>query len=146
VTGSRARRPAALVALALALSAPAPRARAEPPPAGPAPDPRAVDLVPEGPSAQERLAEIARRVQAAARYPELARLREAEGEALVAFEIDARGRPLDLRTERSSGHGALDRAALEAVERAAPLPWVFGRIEVPVAFALRDPARASEAP
>jgi TonB family protein len=127
----------ALLALALALAAAAPGAEG-----GRQADPRAVDLVPEAPSVEERLAEIARRVQGAARYPELARLRELEGEVLVAFELDARGRPRGLETARSSGHLALDRAAQEAVLSAAPLPWVRGRIQVPVRFALVGPEAA----
>ena len=34
---------------------------------------------------------------------------------------------------------SLDRAAERAVSDAAPLPWVYGEVTVPVRFALRDP-------
>ena len=97
------------------------------------------DAAPRAPSVTERLAEIARLVQDASRYPAIARARGASGETLVAFEIDARGVPRDPRVVDTSGSGALDRAALHAVEAAAPLPFVYGVIEVPVRFTLLDP-------
>jgi protein TonB len=139
VRARAARSGAALLALGLALAGPALGQGG-----GAAADPRAVDLAPEAPSAEQRLAEIARLVQAQARYPELARLRGAEGEALVGFELDARGQPQGLTTELSSGSASLDRAAQEAVRRAAPLPWVLGRIQVPVSFVLLDAGAAAE--
>ena len=69
-------------------------------------------------------------------YPPLARLRRLEGVALVRFAIAADGRPQELAVSGSTGHAILDRAALAAVEAAAPLPWVYGRLEVPVRFEL----------
>ncbi len=113
---------AALLALALTGSA--------------AGEPPAVDAAPPAPRVDERLAEIARRIQGASRYPAIARERGVSGEALVSFEIRADGRPGRLELVESSGSGALDRAALEAVERAAPLPFVYGRVTAPVRFTL----------
>lgn len=101
--------------------------------AGPA---RFVDAVPHGPSVQERLEEIRRRIQAAVVYPPLARAEQLEGEALVRFDIDTSGTPRDVVLQRSSGRPSLDRAATRAVAAAAPLPWVYGRLEVPVQFSL----------
>jgi protein TonB len=69
-------------------------------------------------------------------YPPLARSERLEGEALVRFDIDAEGTPRDVVLHRSSGRPSLDRAATRAVAAAAPLPWVYGRLEVPVRFAL----------
>ena len=100
---------------------------------------RFVDAVPLGPSVAERLAEIRRRIQAALVYPPLARLHRVDGEALVHFEIGRDGAAREVRVFGSSGKPSLDRAALRAVAAAAPLPWVYGRLEVPVRFELEEP-------
>jgi TonB family protein len=99
---------------------------------------RFVDAVPAGPSVVERLAEIRRRIQAALVYPPLARLQRVEGTALVRFEIGRDGAAREVRVFRTSGKPSLDRAATRAVAAAAPLPWVYGRLEVPVRFALEE--------
>jgi TonB family protein len=91
------------------------------------------------PSLAQRLARIREQVQRARSYPPIARKRGIEGETQVAFEIGFDGVPFDIATESSSGSGALDRAARQAVERAGTLPWVYGRVTVPVHFQLRDP-------
>ena len=94
------------------------------------------DAVPLGPRVDERLARIRERIQAAVVYPPLARLRRLEGVAQVRFSIAVDGNPQDLSVAGSTGHAILDRAALAAVEAAAPLPWVYGLLEVPVRFEL----------
>ena len=94
------------------------------------------DAVPQGPRLEDRLLLIRERIQAAVVYPPLARLRRLEGVALVRFAIAADGRPQGLAVSGSTGHAILDRAALAAVEAAAPLPWVYGPLEVPVRFEL----------
>ncbi len=94
------------------------------------------DAVPVGPSVEARIAEIHARIQEVLVYPALARKRGIEGETLVAFRIGTKQRAEGVEVQQSSGHGALDRAALEAVAAAGPLPHVFGRLEVPVRFAL----------
>jgi TonB family protein len=136
--------PLALGLALLAAPAPAPRAaEAEPAAAveigAVAAEPRVedVDAVPRGPSLDERLAEIRRRIQEAVEYPPLARRRRLEGVARVGFEIDPQERrALGVALVASSGHPLLDRAAERSVARAAALPWVHGRLEVPVRFAL----------
>jgi len=95
-----------------------------------------VDALPPAPSVEERLGRIRERIQGALRYPPSARWRQVEGVARVRFEIDAEGRAHGLETSGSSGHWVLDRAAERAVEDAAPLPYVWGRLEVPVRFSL----------
>ena len=97
---------------------------------------RVEDAAPRGPSVDERLAEIRRRIQAALRYPPIARLRDAGGEARVRFEIGGDGRARDTRIAHSSGHHLLDAAALRAVVDAGVLPRVYGPLEVPVRFAI----------
>lgn len=94
------------------------------------------DVVPQGPSLAERLTAIQRRVQAALVYPPLARRRRAEGTALLAFEISADGRAHRVAVANSSGFVALDRAALRAVHAVDQLPYVYGRLEIPVRFEL----------
>jgi protein TonB len=134
---TRARTTALVLALALSTTA---AARAgEELAAVSAHPPLVEDAVPGGPTVSARLAEIQRRVQRAARYPVIALSRSVEGETLVAFEIAADGRPVAVETSATSGSGSLDRAALLAVESAAPLPWVYGRVVVPVRFELGDP-------
>lgn len=97
---------------------------------------RFVDAAPRGPSVAARLAEIRRRIQQAIVYPPVARMRQLEGLAMVRFEIEGDGTPSDIEVHRSSGKPTLDRAAEKAVQNAAPLPWVHGRLEVPVRFEL----------
>lgn len=99
-----------------------------------APPPVASDAWARGPSLEARLDEIRRRVQAALTYPPIAQRRAISGETIVSFEIDAQRRADGIRTERSSGFPTLDRAAEQAARAAAPLPWVYGRVEVPVRF------------
>jgi len=128
---------AAGLGIALVLAC-APSAAAQEIAAAQAGEVRFVDATPSAPSVAERLEEIRRRIQAAVVYPPVARLRELEGSALVRFEIARDGTPREVRIERSSGRPTLDRAATGAVEAAAPLPWVYGLLEVPVRFALDD--------
>ncbi len=108
---------------------------------GPSPEPVPpvhLDLAAPGPSLASRLDEIQQRVQAVAVYPPIARTRSVEGETLVSFVVGAGGTAEEVRTERSSGSLALDRAAERAVLDADRLPYVFGRVRVPVVFQLRD--------
>jgi len=98
---------------------------------------RGVDAAPPpGPSVETRLAEIQRRVQDALVYPRAAQRRELEGEAQVEFVLGADGRAREVRTRASSGSTLLDRAAERAVKDAGALPYVYGRLVVPVRFAL----------
>lgn len=80
------------------------------------------------------LAQILARVRAARRYPEAARRRELEGVVRVHFNVGADGRPRDISA--SDGDALLQQAAVEAVERAAPLPFVDGPLDVDVDYRL----------
>jgi TonB family protein len=98
-----------------------------------------VDAAPRGPSVDERLAEIRRRIQAAVVYPNTAAARQLEGVATVGFLIDREsGLAQEIRVVSSSGHPSLDRAAERSVVRAGELPWVYGHLEVPVRFNLAN--------
>jgi TonB family protein len=127
------RRGALALALALLL-APAPLAGAQ---SGGA-QRRVQDLAPAGPSVEERLAEIRRRVQRVLVYPPLARLRGLEGTTRLEFEIGADGRAREVAVAHSSGSGLLDHAAARAVVAAGELPYVWGRLSLPVRFVLAD--------
>lgn len=117
--------------------------------AGPAPSPaRAADpaveiafedALPGLPTVDARLEEIRRRLQAALVYPPIARRIGLEGTAWLRFEIDREGAARDVAVARSSGHAVLDRAARQTVDRAGRLPWVYGKIEVPIRFSLAAP-------
>lgn len=56
------------------------------------------------------------------RYPAEARAKRLSGETQVAFSLDANGAVQGLKIAQSSGHGVLDAAALDWINRANPLP------------------------
>ncbi len=58
------------------------------------------------------------------RYPTAARMRGDEGVAYLRIMINREGQVLSAKLERSSGVPALDKAAMEALNRAAPLPRI----------------------
>lgn len=77
-------------------------------------------------------------------YPPQARRRRVEGTALLVFVMDRQGKVLSHRIERGAGDPSLDRAVIEMIERAQPLPampesFPQARLEVrvPVQFLLR---------
>lgn len=78
------------------------------------------------------------------RYPDQARVRRQEGEAMVRFTMTRDGRVTVAELVRGSGHAALDRETLALPERAQPLPpppaEIAGdqiEIVVPIQFSLR---------
>ena len=81
---------------------------------------------------------IRERVNAALRYPLMARKQGWSGQVRVEFTILASGRIADLKIVESSGHRVLDRQALRAVESANPFPPppVVATITLPVNFEL----------
>jgi protein TonB len=84
---------------------------------------------------------VVAKLRRALRYPADARRQKLRGEAMVGFTVNADGGTRGVRLLRSSGSAVLDKAALDAVRRAAPFPsipeaagrsqWSF---EVPLAF------------
>ncbi len=77
------------------------------------------------------------------RYPASAKARREQGVAYVRFRMNRAGRVLDAALLRSSGNAALDRAALETIRRAQPLPAIPEdradelQLSVPVEFTVR---------
>lgn len=77
-------------------------------------------------------------------YPRSARARRLEGTTLLWMRMDRSGQVLASRVEKSSGHSVLDRAVLQAVRNANPLPALPAsdaraqvELEVPIAFRMR---------
>lgn len=78
-------------------------------------------------------------------YPKIAERRGWQGTALLDLKIDSNGNVLSAVVRESSGYDALDKRALEMVEKASPFPAppkvLQGRtfnISVPVAFKLSN--------
>jgi len=77
-------------------------------------------------------------------YPRRARERRIEGTVLLRFTVDADGRVSSRTIERGSGSELLDRAVIDMIERASPLPTGLDRdrvssltVVVPVTFSLK---------
>jgi len=70
-------------------------------------------------------------------YPRLARERGIEGEVRLRFRLNSAGIVESVEVVKSSGYEILDRASVQAVYRAAPMPSVNGWIEVPIAYVLK---------
>lgn len=66
--------------------------------------------------------EIVMRIMSEKEYPEEARAQGVGGTALVAFSVSSSGSIRGVRLARSSGSAILDRAAVETVRRANPVP------------------------
>lgn len=88
--------------------------------------------------------ELSSRLQRAKRYPDVARAREEQGAAAVAFTMDRSGHVLSAKLVRSSGSPSLDEEAVAMVRRADPLPPMPSELPgstltltVPVTFSLR---------
>ena len=77
-------------------------------------------------------------IEKAKTYPFLARKRKIEGTVITGFVIDNKGYPQDIKVKKSSGYEILDAAAVQIVKNAAPLPYVKGKITVPISFKLTD--------
>lgn len=73
-----------------------------------------------GAAASSWKSEIVERISSVKEYPEAAR--PASGTAVVAFSVNRNGQILGARLARSSSSPLLDRAALETVRRANPVP------------------------
>lgn len=121
--------------LCLAASSPALAAGSAIPTVG---APVLVDALPPAPSLEARLEDIRRRVQAALRYPALARAREISGDVQVGFAIGGDLHAQEIAVVHSSGYASLDRAAARAVADAGELPAIYGRLVIPVTFSLTD--------
>lgn len=80
-------------------------------------------------------------------YPLEARRARIEGVVQLRVTLMSDGRLVDARVEQSSGHAVLDRAALDLLARASPLPDEFGsgriwqvELQLPIVYRMRAPS------
>lgn len=103
--------------------APAPNRDAAPAAAPPAP---ALPPAPQagGLHSESWQARVLARLERFRSYPAGARARREQGTVLLRLRLGRQGQVLMARLERPSGHGELDQAALQTVQRAQPLPAI----------------------
>jgi TonB family protein len=77
---------------------------------------------------------IIRKIEAAKRYPKMARKMGIEGTAVVRFKLRPEGQVKAVEIIESSGSQILDKASLETVRDAAPLPCKEGWLKVGIVF------------
>ena len=80
------------------------------------------------------LKEIIRKIEAAKRYPKVARKMGIEGKAVVRFKLKPQGQVEAVEIVESSGSEILDQASLQTVRDAAPLPYKEGWLKVGIVF------------
>ncbi len=86
------------------------------------------------PGIDEALLLILRKIEAAKKYPRNAQRRGIEGKAMVRFKISPNGSVDAVEILESSGSEVLDRASLQTVRDAAPLPYKEGWLKVGIVF------------
>lgn len=117
-----------------------PRPAPASPPAAPSPPTRPASPR-SGPDSWE--GRVLARIDQMRRYPSAARTRRQQGVVHIRFRAARDGRVMFAALERSSGNASLDRAALETIRRAEPLPPIPEdrpdeiELVVPVEFFLR---------
>lgn len=107
------------------------------------PAPFEIDAMPLGPSPQQRLDEIRRRVQAAVHYPGRARELGMEGTTRIQFQVGIDGLAQTVSVVETSGHSLLDAAAERGALDAGQLPALYGWIRIPVQFDLEKAQRSA---
>jgi TonB family protein len=70
-------------------------------------------------------------------YPRMARERGMQGVVHVRFKLRSSGDVETVEIVKSSGYAILDAASVKTVYRAAPMPYVNGWVEVPMAYVLK---------
>lgn len=86
--------------------------------------------------ADARLQAVLNRIRRHQHYPVVARESGAEGAATVSFRVLPDGRLQGLRIKKTSGNAHLDDASLEAVRKAAPLPWLEKTLVLTIRYTL----------
>ena len=136
---------AAPIVVPMPIAPPAPKPTVAPP-APSAPKPTVAPPAPAAPQRQASAPDVdwqsrlLAHIDRQKRYPRMVGSRRPKGVAIILFRMNRAGAILFARIERSSGHGVLDRAALDTLQRAAPLPPLPDdspnelQLSVPVAF------------
>ena len=78
--------------------------------------------------------QIIRKIEAAKRYPRVARRMGIEGTTVVRFKLKPQGQVEAVEIAESSGSEILDHASLQTVRDAAPLPYKEGWLKVGIVF------------
>lgn len=92
---------------------------------------------PGSPTGNPILAKIRNKIERSKYYPQQARLQRLEGRPEVSFKIAPNGTIESVHLKRSSGSALLDSAAIETVNRSAPLPYYDGQISLAINFTLQ---------
>lgn len=90
-----------------------------------------------GTTLSERWAAIAAALERSKNYPRLARERGIEGVVRLRFKVNMSGAVEKVEIVESSGSELLDSASIRAVNRAAPMPYVNGWVEMPMKYMLK---------
>jgi TonB family protein len=85
----------------------------------------------------EQWAVIVSSIERVKTYPRLARERGIQGVAQVRFKVRPTGDVESVEIVKSSGYDILDSASVRTVYRAAPMPYVAGWVEIPMAYVLK---------
>ena len=73
-------------------------------------------------------------IEEAKRYPRAARRMGIEGKTVVRFKLKPGGQVEAVEVAESSGSDILDKASVETVREAAPLPYKEGWLKVGIVF------------
>jgi TonB family protein len=92
----------------------------------------------QGSGGNAKLTLIWKKINRAKYYPMAAKRLGIEGTPRVTFSIKKNGEIDWVKLESSCGEATLDRAALAAVKRAAPLPYFAGPITLQIRYSLSD--------
>jgi TonB family protein len=92
---------------------------------------------PAGSVSSEQWAVIVSSLERVKNYPRLARERGIEGIVRLRFHVRSQGEVDHVEIVKSSGYEILDTASVRTVYRAAPMPYVSGWVEVPIAYILK---------
>jgi TonB family protein len=80
------------------------------------------------------LGQIIQKIEAAKRYPRVARRMGIQGTTTIRFKLKSNGQVETAEIVESSGSEILDQASLETVRAAAPLPYKDGWLKVGIVF------------
>jgi len=92
------------------------------------------NIRPPSKEVDQTLLHIIRKIEAAKRYPRVARKMGIEGTATVRFKLKPGGQVEAVEIIESSGSEILDKASIETVRDAAPLPYKEGWLKVGIVF------------
>jgi len=90
-----------------------------------------------GSASSEQWAVIVSSLERVKTYPRMARERGIQGVVHVRFKLRPTGDVETVEIVKSSGYDILDTASIRTVYRAAPMPYVNGWVEVPMAYVLK---------